>query len=213
MNESKRPKFYNLVGHGGEVVPDMLCCEGCGYGVCSCPAEPPEEVLPEGWRECPSGGFEHVSKAYVYAPCPESWHWWTSADVAAEVTDTIHDPKPTRDAAMQAALASVQPDTKRREPGCQCHLEEGDSPCRVHDASVQPAQPELRPGWKLVDPSHPSIGYIHSSGGWVYRQEGGVYREERGLYAARGSQTDYDYDHPTLEAAMQRAEALARGES
>lgn len=25
-------------------------------------------------------------------------------------------------------------DRKRREPGCRCHLEEGDSPCPIHDA-------------------------------------------------------------------------------
>lgn len=25
-------------------------------------------------------------------------------------------------------------DTKRREHGCRCHIEEGDSPCPVHDA-------------------------------------------------------------------------------
>lgn len=27
-------------------------------------------------------------------------------------------------------------DTKRREPGCECHLEEGDSPCPVHDSTA-----------------------------------------------------------------------------
>jgi hypothetical protein len=64
MTDPKQPKFYNLVGHGGEVVPDMLCCEGCGYGVCSCPADQPVDVEPYGCvnrttdspRECVESG-------------------------------------------------------------------------------------------------------------------------------------------------------------
>lgn len=32
---------------------------------------------------------------------------------------------------MDVALA-VAPDTEPRAPGCQCHLEPGDSPCPVH---------------------------------------------------------------------------------
>jgi len=167
MTEPKRPKFYNLVGHGGEVVPDMLCCEGCGYGVCSCPPVPPADVLPEGWWECPSGALEHVSKAYVYAPCPESWYWWTSADVAAEVTDAIHEPKPTREEAMAAALAGV---------------------------------PELRPGWE-----HDQLGWVnHAIGARAWSAPWGLHECTAGGRISIGN--------PTLEAAMQRAEALARGE-
>lgn len=41
------------------------------------------------------------------------------------------------------AEATVEPDIKKREPGCECHLEEGDSPCVVHGV-YEPEKPPLR---------------------------------------------------------------------
>jgi hypothetical protein len=69
MSDTTRPKFYNLVGHGGEVVPDMLCCEGCGYGVCSCPSEPPDDE-PYG---CVNRQISSPRE------CVESGHYWCDA--------------------------------------------------------------------------------------------------------------------------------------
>lgn len=37
----------------------------------------------------------------------------------------------------KAKVIYFEPETKRREPGCFCHLEEGDSPCAVHDRGYQ----------------------------------------------------------------------------
>jgi hypothetical protein len=34
-------------------------------------------------------------------------------------------------------VESEEGDSKKREPGCECHLEEGDSPCPVHDSVAQ----------------------------------------------------------------------------
>jgi hypothetical protein len=69
MTDAKQPRFYNLLGHGGEVVPDMLCCEGCGYGVCSCPAELPADE--------PYGCVNRQ----ISSPrdCVESGHYWCQA--------------------------------------------------------------------------------------------------------------------------------------
>lgn len=44
-----------------------------------------------------------------------------------------------------------KPDTKKREPGCQCHLEEGDSPCRVHDAPPAHEAPKAAPVVVCID--------------------------------------------------------------
>lgn len=174
MTDPKQPKFYNLVGHGGEVVPDMLCCEGCGYGVCSCPAEPPDDELPEGWTDAPMAGFEryiHTSGARVRRePGSTLWQYWAPLESLSDAS------KPTRDEAMAAALASVQP------------------------------EPTLRAGWEIRGKFMGQPDYWFGdfnvcsadgdSGDWSICDRNGFEMGQR----------------YSLEAAMQRAEALGRGE-
>lgn len=61
-----------------------------------------------------------------------------AAALAASITDACFpdDAGAGNTASMRRRgnTAAIAGDTKPREPGCQCHLEEGDSPCPVHDA-------------------------------------------------------------------------------
>lgn len=50
--------------------------------------------------------------------CSECQFWAWAPEMGERVYD--HHPRCSRQ------------DVKQREPGCECHLEEGDSPCEVH---------------------------------------------------------------------------------
>lgn len=87
-------------------VPDMVCCSGCGYAICSCP---PKDVLPEGWENIPDQWrmkYCHRSGAKVWRDRDgdrehTAWAWSPPGrDVCA-----YDDCKPTRTEAMNAALA------------------------------------------------------------------------------------------------------------
>lgn len=161
---------------------DMRCTR-CSYTACPCAPPPPQpvapvppaDVLPDGWTFDPPHNYLHVTRAEVsrreIAPGLQSWCWWPASSQFGSV---CCDPKPTRDAAMAAALASVPP-----------------------------AEPALRPGWfvECEFDGRPMYGRIRSSQiywnrtGWRVMGDGGPV-----------------VDYPTLEAAMIRAEELARGE-
>jgi hypothetical protein len=183
-----------------EHLSDFRC--KCGYAVCSqagpcapvpVAPEPPAVVrvkarvrsvtreslggvLPKGWRmEAGAPGYLHTSGAEVHGD-NGYFTWWTAGDAAAGITEVVHKPLPTRDAAMAAALASVQP-----------------------------AQPTLRAGWVIRGTFMGEPDYwfgdfnVCSSAGdgdWLICSECGFELAQR----------------DTLEGAMQRAEALARGE-
>lgn len=207
----------------GNCCDDMNACL-CGYAVCSCTTrvidaefaevepEPPKDVLPEGWRPyngwAATEGYVHDDGPVVFrlrkefGPRQHSYGWGWDMRGVAHASCGLADHKPTRELAMAAALQSVS-DKKKREHGCQCHQEEGDSPCPVHGLG-QPAEPALRPGWQWNEGDkrwdHQGIGAsVYQRrvwGTWVAIAWGG--RAEPG--------------HTTLEAAQLRAEAIARGE-
>lgn len=226
------PGAVLLAGHGGPVVFDSMCCEGCGYAMCSCPPapvapEPPADVLPEGWAPSDEEDYRHVSGAYVWQG--KSSGYWYAERTGVPNDQTFY----TRDEAMTAALASVKPeppapfkvgdrvmilvgDGLPLGAGCIGHItREQNGRLAVTDAqgawwwfyasqlelapalaSVQP-EPTLRAGWVKLSESHDVYRRI-----WT-RQVFRLGDEWRVMG---------DSTHPTLEAAMLRAEELA-GES
>jgi hypothetical protein len=144
---------------------DNKACR-CGYLVCSQAGRcaPP----PEGWSRPPTidaEQYRHISGATVWLIHGQKlWRWTAPHEPRCDDARRL----PTRNEAMAAALASVQP-----------------------------AEPTLRAGW------------------WRLSKFNEVYQHE---YARRvfrlGDEWRVmgDSSHPTLDAAMVRAEALARGE-
>ena len=68
--------------------------------------------------------FENLADCFKTA-CPKLFEEWQKGDLSPALTPRVEDRKP-------------------REPGCQCHQEEGDSPCAVHGDEEEP--PRLKFG-------------------------------------------------------------------
>lgn len=220
-----------LLTHPG--IRDHNSCN-CGYAVCSqtgpCapPPPPPKDELPEGWRREPDGidgeEYAHVSGARVEQRLHwQQWAWWPTGE-GSSPSDTW---KPTRNEAMAAALASMQP--AKPDPVCfgcgapkSLHPENGrmkqwphcqkfiaTRPSYYPEPSAEtlaayrelvPAEPELRPGWEA-----------RTGGTWWHVASGApVYRREDGRYRVSGdNDSSAPESHATLHAAMLRAEELA----
>jgi hypothetical protein len=111
---------HQLIGESwAECVDDMRCCAGCGYAVCSCPTEPPADVLPEGWIGEPNMpahltvAYFHTSGAWVQLSGGGAWAWYPPAGTYGA---RCYTPKATRDEAMAAAVASVGVQTPDEPP-------------------------------------------------------------------------------------------------
>lgn len=171
-------------------------------------------VLPKGWRmEAGAPGYLHTSGAEVHGD-NGYFTWWTAGDAAAGITEIVHEPLPTRDEAMAAALASAQPDD---EPyGCvnriaesprEC-VESGHYWCDAFKSKPQPAESTLRAGWRAIKRAFGGVYYFNGSlpdGCAVFDYA------KAGMAPMWSCARDGEF-YSTLEAAMQRAEALARGE-
>lgn len=87
-----------------------------------------------------------LSGGEVGAKCPECHDTGKvkRLEGGGSVRVVKHDPCPKCAAGAAQAMeeAAKDEDTKPREPGCQCHLEEGDSPCRVHGEDEDSTKPE-----------------------------------------------------------------------
>jgi hypothetical protein len=106
----KEPRFVLLLGHGGDAVLDMLCCEGCGYAVCSCPVEDPwEHSRYEGaYPEIVRDAYKHKSGAVVWHDSEEPGVWrWGYDPRGGALCCSFWDAKQTLEEAQAAALALV----------------------------------------------------------------------------------------------------------
>jgi len=204
----------------GEQQPGVLgavdfTCLDCGYVECACPGggwpppiatEPPEtfrvtarvrsvnrdpqappaDVLPEGWTlqlsVFDAVQYQHRTGANVWLCHGEHlWRWTASHEIRCDDSRR----KPTRDEAMAAALASVQP-----------------------------AEPALRPGWTVHGLRNHAPDYWLSSVNALHMVN--VFRVDYGDDAPWRVIAVGHYDEPnlpTVEAAMLRAEELVRGQS
>lgn len=194
----------------------------CGFILCGCPVpvprgvarfegtsgkvavlEPPADVLPEGWTRTrdlrlPIDVYVHSSGAEVHSSSQGVFYWWRPG--ASDCN--LQDAKPTRDAAMTAALASVLTVCVR------CGRESPTDVCsECARTIVQPAEPTLRAGWERLKDAYGCDYYKNSSlpGGYSVAVNYGT----RGL-PDWSSPFDNDF-YETAEAAMIAAEELARG--
>lgn len=186
--------------------PEKRSCGCCGHSICSCPdpdwetlrtplklsePEPPKDVLPEGWRVNPSfpgwASYIHASGATVWRfPGEGQWSW--------AVDDGPRRTKTTRELAMAAALQSVKP-----AEACEF--------CKVVNIGhfswcpSFPKEPALREGWERTV----------TRDGETYTRPGHQIVFQQGAFW-EGWRVFGDSNHATLEAALDRAEQLARGE-
>ncbi len=85
---------------------------------------------------------DEMDQSQGNAPAPRAKPT-TVADLKARAKPPIVHVQPDATAHPVAALPPANdPDTKPREKGCACHLEEGDSPCPVHGEEEPPAEVE-----------------------------------------------------------------------
>lgn len=156
----------------GKSAPDMAACK-CGYFLCSKTGPcaplppPPKDELPEGWRLDVDRDdldyqetYRHASGAFVWryhkgrkVDCYSGWGWLWSAD--GKGCEREHC-KPTRAEAMAAALASLEP--------------------------AKPAEPELRPGWRVGARIFKHDGKSDGAHGFVRIDDGSIVHLNRSPY-------------------------------
>lgn len=187
---------------------DMRCAR-CSYTVCSCPPQPvapppPADVLPEGWTRYRGHNYFFMNSDLFVYELGDGWVWSLPNGVHGRGLFT----KGEAMRAGRAALASVRPaepaelDSPPFTPPALTELAERD-----YKRLNRPAEPALRPGWRICGirnhaPNHwlgsINVFRVDYYGGAYWRVVAGGHYDETPL--------------PTLEAAMARAEALARGE-
>jgi hypothetical protein len=135
-------------------------------GCCWVRHKPGENTLCEGWRTFTAADEAEARargmKWIVDGPKPKREP--SCADRGPAVRVWLGTPPPgwgpgMRPPCLACGAASgepcADPDTKKREPGCLCHLEEGDSPCPVH-----PSEDDAEPA-----PREPSAPNLHKRAG------------------------------------------------
>ncbi len=127
-NQPAAPTVYHMVGCDAR--DGLACTHECAthrYGQPAAPAHPlddkgmrPAEPPPEACVECALD--VPLSKAHTLS-------------IWAELQLRPDNPCNRTEAVSVKSLGRLPeeaPDMKKREAGCECHLEEGDSPCAVH---------------------------------------------------------------------------------
>lgn len=207
----ERPIIEDAVKAVRHHYPDAAAFSCCGHSICSCPQkapEPPKDVLPEGWRR--SGGFfshqldyTHESGANVWRAGPETGWGFLSACGQAEVSCYEAEAPVTRDLAMAAALQSVEPELDS-PPFTPAALTEFAG--RDYQRQNRHAEPAVRDGWVKVPGD--SVSSRHNN----ETINASVWLTIAGTWVAAAWGKRAESGHPTIEAALIRAEQLARGE-